>query len=126
MTIYKGKVFARFARSEGITDKSLVEAVRRAESGLVDGDLGSGLIKQRVARPGRGLRGGYRTLIALRTGDLAVFLYGFAKSDRDNIASDELEVLRLSAAGWLKKSAASIAIDVANGVLMEVKNDDET
>src|ERR1700683_1838925 len=58
--------------------------------GLIDADLGSGLLKQRVARAGEGRSGGYRTIIAYRAGDRAVFLYGFAKNERDNIGDDEL------------------------------------
>jgi hypothetical protein len=58
VAIYKLKTFARFARSEKIADKSLVEAIERAERGLVDADLGGGLIKQRVARKGQGRSGG--------------------------------------------------------------------
>ena len=48
------KWLARFARREGITDRSLLEAIERAESGLIDADLGDGLIKQRIARKGKG------------------------------------------------------------------------
>jgi hypothetical protein len=43
---FKTKWLARFARHEGITDKSLGEAIERAERGLIDADLGGGLIKQ--------------------------------------------------------------------------------
>jgi hypothetical protein len=51
MKVYKLKGFARFQRRERISDASLAEAVWGAERGLVDADLGGGLIKQRV--PGR-------------------------------------------------------------------------
>lgn len=77
----------RFARRERIRDSSLCEAIRRAERGLIDADLGGGIIKQRVARPGQGRSGGYRTVLAYRSGDRAVFLYGFAKSERENIGT---------------------------------------
>jgi hypothetical protein len=99
--IYRIKGFARFQRRERIADAALVKAVRDASVGLVDADLGGGLIKQRVARAGRGKSGGYRTVIAYRRGDRAVFLLGFAKSERDNIEADELEVLKTRARGLL-------------------------
>jgi hypothetical protein len=89
----------------------------------VDADLGGGLIKQRVARPGEGRSGGYRTLIACRFGDFAVFLFGFAKSERDNILDDELQELRAIARQWLA-DRWKIEKDVAASVLIEVKNDD--
>src|SRR5271163_2091041 len=105
--IYKLKPFARFARSENIDDKTLVEAVERARRGLVDADLGGGLIKQRVARKGQGRRGGYRVLVAFRSGDFAVFLFGFAKSAEDNLDDRQLNVLRRVAASWLSTDPAS-------------------
>jgi hypothetical protein len=83
--IFKTKWLRRYARRERIADHRLREAIERAESGLVDADLGGGVIKQRVARDGQGRSGGYRMLIAYRAGDRAVFLYGFAKRERENI-----------------------------------------
>ena len=82
--------FGRFQRREGITDRMLGKAIGNAERGLVDAGLGGGLIKQRTARPGQGKSGGYRTIIAYRRGDRAVFLFGFAKSERANLDDDEL------------------------------------
>jgi hypothetical protein len=64
MRVFKTRRFVRFAKGEEIGDTRLIEAIHRAERGLVDADLGSGVIKQRVNRPGQGKRGGYRTLIA--------------------------------------------------------------
>ena len=61
-----------------------------AQRELIDADLGVGLIKQRVARPGQGRSGGWRTWMAFRSQDRTVFLYGFAKSERANIGPDEL------------------------------------
>jgi hypothetical protein len=122
--IFKTKLFAKFARGERIADKSLTEAVERAGRGLLDADLGGGVIKQRVARQGQGRSGGYRTLIAYRSGDFAVFMFGFAKNERDNIDADELEVLKIVASQWLG-DARKIAKDVAAGILIEVKHDDE-
>lgn len=120
MATYKLKAFSRFARSENIVDKTLAEAVERAERGLVDADLGGGLIKQRVARKGQGRRGGYRVLIAFRTGDFAVFLFGFAKSAEENLDIRQLTVLRRVAASWLSTDAAAIQRAVEDGELVEV------
>jgi hypothetical protein len=92
--VFATKWFARFAQNEGISDARLCEAVARAEQGSIDADLGGNLIKQRVARAGGGRSGGYRTLIALRAGQRCVFLYGFAKSERDNINARRLAELK--------------------------------
>lgn len=124
--VYKVKVFGRFQRRERIADKSLAKAVRDAESGLVEADLGGGLIKQRIARPGQGKSGGYRSVIVYRRGDLAVFLLGFAKNERANIDDDELEDLRGQARAFLGLSADQIKAAIAADELMEVSYDGET
>lgn len=118
--VYKTKWLARFARRERITDGNLREAIDRAERGIVDADLGGGLIKQRVAREGQGRSGGYRMLVAFRQQGRAVFLYGFAKSGQDNIDADELASLREIAAGWLDADADRIKAAVVANELQEV------
>jgi hypothetical protein len=95
----------RFARRERITDLRLREAIEQAERGLVDADLGGGVIKLRVARAGQGKRGGYRMLIAFLSSLRAVFLFGFAKNELDNIEDDQLATLREPAALWLAADA---------------------
>jgi len=52
--IFKTKPFVRFARKAGIDDAALCGAVRVADKGLTSADLGGGVIKQRIARPGQG------------------------------------------------------------------------
>jgi hypothetical protein len=121
--IFKTRLFAKFARRERIPDASLSEAIVRARQGLVDADLGGGVIKQRVARQGQGRSSGYRTLIAYRFGDFAVFLFGFAKNDRDNIDDRELDDLREAAASWLAADEKLIGQAVEKGLLVEVQDD---
>jgi len=120
---FKTKWLARFARREGIADKSLREAIERAERGLIDADLGGGLIKQRVARQGQGRSGGYRTMIAYRAKERAVFLFGFAKNDLDNIDRDDLLSFREIAADWLAADAAKIQAKIEAGTLEEIEHD---
>jgi hypothetical protein len=119
--IFKTKWFVRYARRERIGDQSLREAIERAERGIVDADLGGGIIKQRVGRTGQGRSGGYRLLVAYRSGDRAVFLYGFAKRERDNIEDDELETLREIAAAWFEAKAERLENAIKEGVLQEVE-----
>jgi hypothetical protein len=90
---YLTKEFARSARRSGLPDKYLGEAIDRAEEGKTDADLGGGLIKQRIAQPGRGRSGGFRTIIAYRKGECAIFLHLFAKARQANIGHAELEIL---------------------------------
>ncbi len=125
MRVFKTKWLSRFARREGIADKRLQEAIERAERGLIDADLGGGLIKQRVARAGQGRSGGYRTIVAYCAKRRAVFLYGFAKNERDNIEPDELLTFRSIAADLLAADSARIAEAIENGVLQEIDHDQE-
>jgi hypothetical protein len=122
--IFKTRWLARYARREKVTDASLAEAVLRAQRGLVDAYLGGDVIKQRVARTGRGRSGGYRMLIAFRAAHRAVFLFGFAKNELDNISAGELTTLKEIAAVWLAADAAKIERAIAEGLLIEVKHED--
>lgn len=120
MRVFKTKGFVRSVRRERISDANLVEAIRRAERGLIDAQLGGGIIKQRVARAGQGRSGGYRVLIAYRHQTLSVFLYGFAKNERDNIDDDELATLRDITKGWLHADPEALSRAIANGLIQEV------
>ena len=127
MLIFKTRVFHRFARKSGLADRLLVGAIVDAERGLVGADLGGGVIKQRVARPGGGKSGGFRTIILFRAGDRAVFVYGFAKSERDNISSEELAAFPMLATEILAYGAGEIAGALRAGGLIEVSDEgDET
>lgn len=121
MRIYKNKPFARFARRSGISDVELCKAVRDANLGLIDADLGGGVIKQRIARRGAGKSGGFRTLILFRVRELAIFVHGFAKNDLGNIRQDEFEVFREAASLMLLWKDAELGIAVNSGALIEVK-----
>ncbi len=117
--------FARFARKEGLADASLWHAIERAERGLIDADLGGGLIKQRVARPGAGRSGGYRVIVAYRASDRAIFFSGFAKSEVENIGSIELQSLRNIAADWLKADRLAIRENLEDGRWQEIEYAEE-
>jgi len=110
----------RYARRERISHKALLEAVERAECGLIDADLGGVLIKQRVAREGQGRSGGYRTIIAYRRAGRAVFLIGFAKSMRANIGQDDIAELRKIGSNWLQASDDLITEAIDQSKLEEV------
>ena len=121
MRVYKTKPFSRFQRRERIGDSALCAAVTAAEAGLIDADLGGGLIKQRVARQGAGKRGGHRTVIAYRIGARAVFLLGFAKSEQANIDDEELAALKRRGSGLLRASEDALETMVGDDALLEVQ-----
>lgn len=93
MKIYKHYQFAKWMVKIGLHDNHLKEAVAEIINGLIDADLGRGVLKKRIALPGRGKRGGARTIVAFRMDHRTIFIYGFAKNDRDNISkSDEVQL----------------------------------
>lgn len=64
-------------------------------------------------------------IVAYRAAGRAVFLYGFAKNDRDNIDDDELESLRVTGANWLAASAEMVRQALEDGDLKEIEHDDD-
>ena len=122
MRIFKTRSVVRFAKAEHIADAALVEAIAAAERGLIDADLGGGLIKLRVARPGAGKRGGYRMLIGFRAGDRAVFIFAFAKKDMDNITDSQLAIVRQLGQDIMQAKNAELEQQVENGKIQEIKH----
>jgi len=106
--IYKTKVFDRWANEQGLTDQSLCQAIREMSAGLIDADLGGGLYKKRVARTGKGKSGGFRTLVATNRGDRWIFVFGFAKNERDNINKKEKDALKKLANYYLSLSLEAL------------------
>jgi hypothetical protein len=126
MKIYKTRWFNRWSRKQDIEDSALCDAVREIAGGLFDADLGGGLIKKRVARPGKGKSGGFRTLLATNQGDLWIFVYGFAKNERSNINRDEEEQLKELAKDLLSLAPEGIELFKDEGKLFEVDCDEKT
>jgi hypothetical protein len=118
--IFKDKGFCRFADKEGINDDILREVAADLEQGLWDADLGSGVYKQRIARPGEGKRSGYRAIIFFRNGERALFKYGFPKSGRNNIKENELKALREEAKDKLTLPEKQIEAMLEQGSLFEI------
>ena len=126
MRVFETKAFARFARKADLGEAALCKAIADAERGLIDADFGGGVIKQRIARRGQGKSGGFRTVILYQRGSKAFFVYGFAKSDRANVAQDELAALRELAAEMLSYGDKEIGKAVAYGALIEVTCDENS
>lgn len=125
MAVYKTRWFDRWARKEGLVTSSLCTAVCEMRAGLYDADLGGGLLKKRIARPGEGKRGGFRTLVATNRGNRWVFVYGFPKNKRSNIDQDEEAALKALAAHLLGLTAQAVGQAQRAGELLEVHCDEK-
>jgi len=124
VAIYQTKTFARWAKKSGLQDAELYVAAREVAAGQVEAELGGNVFKKRVALPGGGKSGGSRTLIAIKKGKHAFFLYGFEKNERSNIKTSELAALKSAAKVWLSMTTAEINTALTAGEIKEVKQDE--
>ncbi len=107
-------------RKTELTDALLCKAVQEMSQGLIDADLGCGLVKKRVGMAGRGKRGGARTLVATNKNKRWFFVFGFEKNERANIDADELEALQELAKQLLARTREELEIALADGALKEI------
>jgi hypothetical protein len=120
--IFKVSWFSKFAAKEGIQDGELRDIVDEVlEAGKADADLGGGVYKIRIARPGEGKAGGYRVIVLFKSGALTFFVYGFAKSDRGNISRKELRQFKETAKDWLTLTNKQVDELVKTGKYQELK-----
>lgn len=123
--VFKTRHFSRWMRKTELTNRALCHAVAEMAQGLVDADLGGGVVKKRVGLAGRGKRGGARTLVATNKGDRWFFVFGFEKNERANIADDELDALQNIATQLLASTGRQLDEAVKDGSLEEVCDDNQ-
>jgi hypothetical protein len=119
MSVYRTRTFNRWARKQRLSDAALCDAVHEMRHGLYEADLGGGLLKKRIARPGHGKSGG-RAIVATNSGDRWFFVYGFAKNERADIDDEEETALKKLAETLLKMPPASLPKAENAGELTEV------
>lgn len=123
--VFKTRHFTRWMRKTGLADTALCAAVDEMVRGLVDADLGGGVVKKRVPLPGRGKSGSTRTLVATNKGSRWFFLFGFEKNERGNVSGKELETLQAIADDLLKLSSRDLDAQVESGALQEICHDNQ-
>ncbi len=124
--VFRTRHFSRWMRKTDLTDQALCRAVDEMARGLIDADLGGGVVKKRVGLAGRGKRGGARTLVATNKGSRWIFLFGFEKSERANITRQELEALHAIAADLLARTVRELEAACREGSLKEICHDEES
>jgi len=120
LKVYKTKNFGRFQKSERLTDSELIDAIKELEDGLVEADLGGGVFKKRIKAQGRGKSGGFRTIIAYKQGDRAIFMYGYPKNTVKK-SGKEISDKELSALRDMAKILFNVELNQSSNSLIEVK-----
>jgi len=121
--LFKTRQFANWMTKTELTDGLLSTAVREMEQGLIDAELGGGVVKKRIALKGKGKRGSTRTLIATNKHNRWFFIFGFEKNERANISDKELKYLKQLANSLLKSSDSDLLIALENKTLLEISHE---
>ncbi len=121
---FKTKWFDKWAKKEKLSNKQLLNAITEMNNGLFDADLGKSIFKKRVATQGQGKSGGFRTLIAYKLNDKAFFVYGFRKSAKNNITTNELKALQILAENLLEHNEQMLKQLVELKELTEVQHNE--
>lgn len=125
MRVFKTRFFIRWMRKTQLTDRALCSAVAEMSQGLIDADLGGGVVKKRIGLAGRGKRGGARTLVATNRASRWFFLYGFEKNERSSIDDNELEALKEIAEQLLARTGKQLEEAVQDGALQEICHENQ-
>lgn len=112
--------FSRWLGKTELSVEALCRSVEEMERGLIDANLGGGIIKKRVTLPGRGKRGSARTLVATNSANRWFFVFGFEKNDRDNINAKELSALKALASDLLRLGVHELSAAVTAKTLQEI------
>ena len=52
-----------------------------------------------------------------------IFVFGFAKNERDNVNESELQLVRVAASQWLAANTDEIEVALQDGALLEIPNE---
>ena len=122
--VFKTSEFSRWARKEDLAEQILCTAASEMQGGLIDARLGGYLVKRRVALPGKGRRGGARTIVATNFSGRWFYIFGFSKSERGNIDFREERALRKLAEVLVGMNVRALDAALASGALEEICDGD--
>lgn len=122
MRILATRWFHRWSRRVRLSPPELRRLVADLGQGVApSADLGGGLLKLRIARPGSGKRGGCRTIVAFQLGRRAVFLFGYAKNEKDTLTAQELKDWQHSGHALLQCAERELEQAIADGELVDME-----
>jgi len=118
--VFKNTWFSRFARKEKISDKELFNLISRLEERQAETDMGGNVYKLRQARSGEGKRSGYRVIVFFKSKFRTFFVYGFSKSNKENIDEGELNVFKVRAKDSFSLTDDQINARIKKRTLIEI------
>ena len=117
----KIKWFNKWAKKSSLPDKNLLKTIENITNNLGVVNLGSGLLKIRTPKTGQGKSGGFRTILVYKENDIAIFIYGFAKTEKDNLNNDELKYFKKLAKDLLNIDKEKITELEKQGSFVKIK-----
>ena len=119
----KTKSFSRWC---SLSDKTLSRTAHEIERGEYEADLGRGVVKKRVAYPGRGKSGSARLLVAQRMKGYIIFLVGRDKADPGtDFTRAQEEAAKELALAYEKLSPEQLLLAISSGILKEIRDGDD-
>lgn len=131
MRVFAVPQVTRLLRKERLPDAALCAVAREVVAGRLgtgEADLGDGLWKKRLARPGGGKSGGYRAVVAYRRprSDRVLFAFLFAKNAASTLTPTGHEALARTAAAFVGATDAQLVALLEAEDVREVRcNGDE-
>jgi len=109
MLKFKTKWFDKWTKRNNVSDGELLKTLENITNNLGTADLGNGLYKTRMPRLGQGKSGGFRTIVVFKESEIAIFVFGFSKNEKENLDKDELKYFKKLAKDLLKLNHQEIA-----------------
>jgi len=116
----KTKWFNKWSSGNNLSDSDLENAIIDFIDNKGVSNLGGNLYKIRVSREHEGKSGGYRTFIAYRKDEMAIFLFAFAKNEKENLMKSELSALKKLAGDYTNLDPEELKRQIKLGNLVEL------
>lgn len=117
----KSRWFNKWAKKNAISDSLLLKTIEDLSKNLGTVSLGSGLYKIRTPKSHRGKSSSHRTIVVYKKSDKAIFIYGFAKSEKDNLSTKELSYFKKLAKNLLSIKKEKYTTMIQNGDFISIK-----
>lgn len=130
MRLFAVPQVTRLLRKERLPETALCTVAREILAGRLgvgEADLGDGLWKKRLARPGGGKSGGYRAIVAYRRprSDRVLFAFLFAKNTGATLTPAGHEALAKTAAAFIGATDVQLGALLRAEDVREVRCDDD-